>query len=701
MTVTTQQNKILTLVVGMFDAAAGAALLSSIEKLLASNADNYQALATTLGSTAIFKQLYPDTLDDNSFATQFFDNLVGSEVEDSVKAQGVSWFSQMLTDGASRTDAMLTTIITLNSISADHPDWGKAHQALVNQSAAAAYYSVETQQNGSDLAALQMAIASTTSDSSTVPTLPLALLLANYSAAVAAREQFSASADGDNDATTRATKESLDAELTAIFEKMDVVVEGNYASVSTVIQHAILADQVAKNQELADYYASVAVVVAAEVDNVAGLTAAKEARDTAVTEDKAAQQAVVDTNTVLLKALSDYGIANSTAVTVNSDGTIGNLIELSGASLALIAGVSEEKTAGIDALLVASIAKEAADELALQTKPKAEAATEVANSLDLDSAAQVVLAVLGSKFTKTTPAEVTAPTSAEINAEVTALAAEKTAGDTAATIYLAAVNLAKAADSNTNNTAGATHDLAAIKSAFIAVTGVSSADQNRITATVTDAAALIELETILAEKNTVFNDASTAVDSFNQFKSNYDTAANVNPVLEKLADAENKSTQAIQAITTLTALVELQTAAQLQVDKLAALEVDIEQTIAGFTGLSLAAPHNIDGTPSSTEGNDVFLANSVDGTISGFNEAGKDILYVGPQFTHNLASVAGENSGSALLELWLTETGGSTLITMETSALGANATDAETFVITLTGVALASVSLIDGFVTSV
>jgi hypothetical protein len=137
------------------------------------------------------------------------------------------------------------------------------------------------------------------------------------------------------------------------------------------------------------------------------------------------------------------------------------------------------------------------------------------------------------------------------------------------------------------------------------------------------------------------------------------------------------------------------------VDKLASLEADIDQSVTGFSNLQLVAPQKVDGTISGTQGNDIFLTSAVDGTINDFNQEGKDTLFLGLAFTHNPATVAGENSGSALLELWLTETSGNTLITMESSPLGANAAEAETFAITLTGVPLASVSLVDGFITSV
>jgi len=698
MTGTAQQNNILTLIVGMFDAAAGASLLASLETLLTASENNYQTLAASLSHSDIFKSIYPDSLDSSAFATQFIDNLIGSEAEDSAKAETVTWLSAQLDSGVSRSDVMLTMIIELYTIGVDHEVWGDASQALLNQSAAAAYFSIETAQNGSDLAALQAAIADTTSDLDSIPSLPLPLLLANYMAANTAKSDFLAVADGDSDATTSTTAADLDADLSAIFEKMDLVIDGDYANLSAVVQAAILSDQEAKNKELADYYATVVTTKTDEVDTVTGLTTALESRNTALLEDESAQQKVVSSNTTLLTALADYGTANNIAVTVGDDGSVAGLIELQADALVLASGISESSHSGIDALLAAAIAKEAADVVAEDSNTAALAAIEVVDNLDLDSTAAVALAVLGGQFTETTVAAIATPTSAEISAEVSALATTKSDAEAALAAYNAASLLAISADA-TN--VSASDNLVAIIAAFNGASDVTSADQARVSATLTDATALAEIALIISEKNTASTAASSAQSNFATVKSSYDTAANVNPIVAALEDAQDKAAAATADITALAALVSEQTNAQAQVDQLALLEGNIASAIQAFSQLSLSAPLMVDGAISGTAENDVFVAGTLTGAISDFSTQGDDTLYLGTQYTFNAAAEAGANSGSALLELWLTEVSGSTLITLESTPLGANASTAEIFEITLTGVPPAEIDLGEGFITLV
>lgn len=702
MTVTVQQNNILTLIVGMFDAAAGASVLASLETILTANDNDYPALAASLSNSDVFKSLYPDSLDSTGFSTLFIDNLVGSEVEDSAKAEAVTWLSAQLDSGASRSTVMLTMIIELYSVGADHPVWGDAYQALVNQSAAAAYFSIETAQNGTDLAALQAAIANTSSDVDSIPALPLPLLLANYTAANTAKHDFLATADDDNDATTSATAADLDADLDAalqaVFEKMDLVIDGEYAVLSPVVQAAILSDQEAVNTELAAYYTSLVSSKAADVDAVAGLTTALATRNLAVAEDESAQQMVVTSNTALLTALLDYGTANNSAVTVNADGSVAGLIEVQANALVLASGISESDNPGIDVLLAAAIAKEAADVVATQSNITAEDAIAVVDDLDLDSAALVALAVLGGQFTATPVAAIATPTSAEISAEITALALLESDAQTALNAYNAASVLATSAD--TSNVS-ASDNLVAIIAAFNGVSDVTSADQARVSATVTDAVALAEIALIISEIQTALTVASNAKSHFDTLHSNYATAADVNPIVAALEDAQDKADAATAAITALAALVSEQSSAQTQVDQLATLEENIASALQAFTQLSLSAPLIVDGATSGTEQNDVFVAGTVTGSISDFSALGDDTLYLGTQYTLNSAAEAGANSGSALLELWLTAVNDSTLITLESTPLGANAATAETFEITLTGIANADIDLVEGFITLV
>jgi len=251
-------------------------------------------------------------------------------------------------------------------------------------------------------------------------------------------------------------------------------------------------------------------------------------------------------------------------------------------------------------------------------------------------------------------------------------------------------------DINTSNGSGETDDLAAIQAAFNG--SADAADQARVTATVTDEAALAEIAIIIAEKTALLTSATTAESDFTSFKDSYESAANVNPVVERLETAQERAALATANIATLAALLIEETNAQAQVDSLAQLDAAIVSAELALTELSLELPVTITEDIAATSGNDLFVAGAVGAAISDFGLLGSDTLYIGTGFTLNNASVAGANSESSLLEMWLTQVGEDALVSLETSPLGANASDVEGFSITLTGVPLANIVLEQGFI---
>jgi len=263
-------------------------------------------------------------------------------------------------------------------------------------------------------------------------------------------------------------------------------------------------------------------------------------------------------------------------------------------------------------------------------------------------------------------------------------------------LYNAASTLASTVDINTSNGSGETDDLAAIQAAFNA--SADAADQARVTATVTDEAALAEIAIIVAEKETLLTDATTAESDFTSFKDSYESAADANPVVERLETAQARATLATANIATLTALLVEEASAQAQVDELALLDAAIVSAELALTELSLVLPVTITEDIAATSGNDLFVAGADGAAISDFGLLGSDALYIGTGFTFNASSVAGADSESALLEMWLTQVGEDTLVSLETSPLGANAAEVEGFSITLTGIPLASIVLEQGFI---
>jgi hypothetical protein len=621
------QKELLKMSISLFDAAPGALYLSYFEELYL-NADNsVLAVAEILTQNTVFLGLYPASLSNIDFATLYIERLIGDEAEETPKASAVEWVSGQMDLGASRASVMLSALDVLNSVSPADETWGKAQQALQNQVAAAEYFSVETGQNANDIKLLQEAIGATTSDSSTVPSTPLLLLIANHSQAVKARDAFLVSADGDDDANSSATQISLDAALTAAFIEVDTFVTGDYDDQTPVIKAALINDQQAANSELETFYQGLVNTALNDVDEIPGLTAALATHKTEASALLVAQASLVTTNTALLRALADYGSNNHSAPVINNNGTIAGLIELNNETLVLASNITEASHPGIDSLLAASIAKEAADEILLEVESSATIAAKAIDNLDLNAAAKVALSLLGSKFTQSTPVDIIRPTTLEIDKEVA--------------------------------------DLALI----IAESTVAS-----------------EVEaTTLAQA------------AFISAKDSYDNEANTNPLIDALNKAQTQADVITKAITDLEAALALQNTAQNNVDTLATLNDAIENAALNFTNIGLSVPQVIEGTATGTDANDIWLVGTSDTVISEFSAL--DSLYLESDYALNRSTIAGGNSADSLLEMWLTEESGNSVLTLESTMLGGSADPQATFSITLTGVALADIQLVDNFIT--
>ncbi|WP_312965824.1 DUF4214 domain-containing protein [Stutzerimonas kunmingensis] len=131
----------------------------------------------------------------------------------------------------------------------------------------------------------------------------------------------------------------------------------------------------------------------------------------------------------------------------------------------------------------------------------------------------------------------------------------------------------------------------------------------------------------------------------------------------------------------------------LQDDLIAANKV---LTDAGFAVDDLAANDNVNATAKS----DVFTfaamkaadSTAENATINNFGFAGTDVI---DATGYTLGGATGDN---AVLEVFFKQVGANTVVTFEESAYGSNASTAETFTITLTGVAATDLVLQDGFI---
>ena len=113
MAITTEvRADLITLVVGAFDAAPGAALLSDLVAQY-DNGASVAAIAQSLGNSATFKAIYPTFLTNQEFATKMVDNIVGNSVPASEKAWAVNVLLADLNAGGGRAEVLLSALCCL------------------------------------------------------------------------------------------------------------------------------------------------------------------------------------------------------------------------------------------------------------------------------------------------------------------------------------------------------------------------------------------------------------------------------------------------------------------------------------------------------------------------------------------------------------------------------------------------------------
>jgi len=809
MAATANQTTILNLIAGMFDAAPGATFLAEFEAALAS-AGSINGLAAILGETATFEGLYAAAATNTAFATSFIDNLVGNEADATAKAWAVSWVEAQLNAGASRTDVMVTVITELAAIDPADVTWGNAQKALANQVAASEVYSIDDASSSTDLATLQAITADVTSDVSTVPdtfNFTIANGLVALDAAQDAVTAFLVTADGDDDELTSTDSAALTLAASDAVDAIGALVDPSYAAASAGVQTALLADE---NSDLADDLATAQTRLTdanADIAAVTGLGELITAHTAAVDASDAADAALALEAIALTSAVSTYDLGDADVVgvvtvvtglvTTVADAAPVTLLELDADSvLALATGITEADYPGVTVLLAAYTSHNDAFTVADDAATAEVDALAALTLVDRSEAANVDLAELGAAMTVVTPADVAAPTQAEIDTEVAGLAAVKTTADTAladaqaantaadtpadvaeaadadaiaaeaadalvitvtnsvATIQAALEGVAWNADEGTTelafgaalqtyvdagtlnaadrtailnaitaaNTivdpagdASATLDAAAAAGvALIAannqiITVTTAADLTdagalRTTADLTDAVALRAAAdlTDAAEiaATTAVATALSNVNGFNTLVGEFNTTVAANEAVVELGNAESDVEDAEDAITALADAVAASVAADADVAALAVLTGAVTAVEADFTTALLEVPVTlVSGANSASANNDIFLADDTvaASSITNFGLLGGDTLYIGTDLTLNSGAIA-DDGDNAVLEVFLTEVAGDTLITMETEAFGSNSAEVEN-VITLTGVSVDDVTLANGFIT--
>jgi hypothetical protein len=138
--------------------------------------------------------------------------------------------------------------------------------------------------------------------------------------------------------------------------------------------------------------------------------------------------------------------------------------------------------------------------------------------------------------------------------------------------------------------------------------------------------------------------------------------------------------------------------AQALTDELEALNEARDAAIADFEANDYNEPALVGVSNFGTTAADIFLANEVSGSITSFGRSGDDVLFIGSGYTLNTGAVTTGNN--AVLEVFFTQQGNNTIVTIENEAFGSSssaAADAK-FTITLTGVDAADLTFNNGII---
>jgi hypothetical protein len=134
--------------------------------------------------------------------------------------------------------------------------------------------------------------------------------------------------------------------------------------------------------------------------------------------------------------------------------------------------------------------------------------------------------------------------------------------------------------------------------------------------------------------------------------------------------------------------------AQAAADELKSLDEAVKAATDAFAANDYVAPMMLGVSAFGTTGSDIFVATDVNSTIANFGRSGEDVLFVGSNYTHNTGALTTGND--AVLEVFFTQRGANTIVTIESKAYGSDSGDVHT--VTLTGVNATDLNFENGII---
>jgi hypothetical protein len=467
--------------------------------------------------------------------------------------------------------------------------------------------------------------------------------LKNLEAVGKAKDAFMDVADGTADGQVKIDDIGVGAKLTkADGDVATLVNNGAYATGSAAVKAALINDKVAANAKaLTEAQATLAEANGA-IAKVAGLTQAVATHAAAKTAFEAAEKTDKAADAELQSKVLNFKLLSDKVATVNDDGTV--------------------------------------------TVPAAVAGDPAVVLIKLDANKKLVL---NTGVTETN------------NPGITALLAATTANEAAEAALLKAKTAYDIAILNVNRL-----DIDPDGNEVALLTEVK-----KLMVEVVVAKDAMPTEAQMAAQQKILDEAIKAAGedadakaaaeakaaAFKKAVDDYHLEAAKNPLVADHTDATKAVKDAGDAITKFTKAVA-------DLDKAKALVAEMEahnSSIKAAEKVFADNGYNLEpvdqafevGSPES----DVFVVGKVSSTISLFGLEGNDSLYLGSDYVLNTGKLSTGNN--AVLEAFVAQVGGDTVLTVETSTFGSSATSAEVVTITLVGVTATDVVLNNGIIT--
>jgi len=161
------RDALVAIHIGMFNAAPGAARLSSMV-LDYENGKTLKQIAAGFSTDANFRSQYPGFLTASEFADRMVANLLGDNADATTKTWSKNYVIGRLNAGVPDTEVFVLAVNALRA--ATNPDFAASQAQIENKLEVAKYYAIDLEQNSTDYSVLRSIIANVDENQSSVDT---------------------------------------------------------------------------------------------------------------------------------------------------------------------------------------------------------------------------------------------------------------------------------------------------------------------------------------------------------------------------------------------------------------------------------------------------------------------------------------------------------------------------------------------------